>query len=94
MVCEDKSLDSGSAEVQSIEERLIAVPTSALPGSGASARRVRTLARESVHVQRARDNPTFTFIVKQWLSRAYRQTDSAARAKLSLKPKSCLETPK
>jgi len=37
MVCEDKSLDIGTAEVQSIEEKLVALnPTSALPGSGAS----------------------------------------------------------
>jgi hypothetical protein len=35
MVCEDKSLDCGSIEVKSIEEKLIAVnPTSAPPGSG------------------------------------------------------------
>src|ERR1700689_5372622 len=36
MVREDKSLDSRTAAVQSIEERLVAAnPTSAMPGSGA-----------------------------------------------------------
>jgi hypothetical protein len=84
MVCEDKIVDIGSAEVQSIEERLVAViPTSALPGSGASTCGVRGHWRMSrattsdlrkafrIYFHRDHDMPAVAF---------FRQRNSRVRA--------------